>query len=96
MIAFSQFTVSPLAQSWEEELSLKLLSDDERAQGIYIRLDLRGLLRGDMAARAAFYASGIQNEWLLPNEVRSREELDPIPGGDVPKRRPPPNPGGLQ
>lgn len=90
MIAFSQFTVSPLAQSWEEELSLKLLTDEERAQGIYIRLDLRGLLRGDMAARSAFYASGIQHQWLTPNEVRAREELDPLEGGDVAVDRPPP------
>jgi HK97 family phage portal protein/HK97 family phage major capsid protein len=82
MIGFAQWTIAPLAQSWEEELSLKLLSPEDRAAGVYIRADLRGLLRGDMAARAAFYQSAIQNSWMTPNEVRAREELDPLPGGD--------------
>lgn len=82
LIAFSQFTISPLAQSWEEELGLKLLTQEEREQGLYVRLDLRGMLRGDSASRAAYYASGIQNRWLLPNEARAREELEPLPGGD--------------
>jgi HK97 family phage portal protein len=83
LIAFSQFTISPLAQSWEEELTLKLLTQEERDQGLYVRFDLRGMLRGDSASRAAYYQSGIQNRWLLPNEVRAREELDPLPGGDT-------------
>ncbi|MEZ6028352.1 MAG: phage portal protein [Hyphomonadaceae bacterium] len=83
LIAFSSFTISPLAMSWEEELTLKLLTQEEREQGLYCRLDVRGLMRGDSASRAAYYASGIQNRWLLPNEVRAREELDPLPGGDA-------------
>jgi HK97 family phage portal protein len=86
MIGFVQWTIAPLAIDWEQELSAKLLTDEERAQGFYIRLDLRGLLRGDMAARAAFYQSAVQNSWMTPNEVHAREELDPIPGGDVPLR----------
>lgn len=86
MISFAQFTVAPLAMDWEQELSAKLLTDEERAQGYYVRLDMRGLLRGDMAARAAFYQSAVQNSWMTPNEVRSREELDPLPGGDIPFR----------
>lgn len=86
MIGFAQWTIAPLAMDWEQELSAKLLTDEERAQGYYVRLDMRGLLRGDMAARAAFYQSAVQNSWMTPNEVRSREELDPLPGGDVPLR----------
>lgn len=87
MIGFASWTVTPLAQSWEEELSLKLLTQKERDAGIYIRLDLRGLLRGDMAARAAFYGSAIDHGWMTPNEVRSREELNPLPDGDRMEQR---------
>lgn len=82
MVGFSSWTIAPLAMDWEAELSSKLLTDEERAQGLYIRLDMRGLLRGDMAARSAFYANAIQWGYMTPNEVRSREELDPLPGGD--------------
>lgn len=88
LIAFSQFTIGPLALSWEDELSLKLLTPQEREQGLYVRMDLRALMRGDSASRAAFYQSGIQNQWLTPNEVRAREELDPLPDGDEPVRKP--------
>jgi len=82
MIAFIANTIAPLAQDWEAELSAKLLTDAERADGLYIRLDLRALMRGDMQARASFYQSAIQNSWMTPNEVRAREELPPLPGGD--------------
>lgn len=82
MIGFAQWTIAPLAMDWEQELTAKLLTDEERASGLYIRLDMRGLLRGDMAARSAFYANAIQWGWMTPNEARAREELDPLPGGD--------------
>lgn len=88
MIGFAQWTIAPLAMDWEQELTAKLLSNEERDNGLYLRLDMRGLLRGDMVARAAFYQSAVQNGWMTPNEVRSREELDPLPGGDQPLRTP--------
>ncbi len=83
MIGFASWTVAPLAMAWEEELSLKLLTPEEREQGLYVRVDLRGLLRGDMTARANFYASAITHKWMTPNEARAREDLDPLPDGDT-------------
>src|SRR5438094_54937 len=50
------------------------------------------LLRGDMAARAAFYSRGILDGWLVRNEAREMEDLDPIEGLDLPLR--PLNMGG--
>ena len=41
---------------------------------------MQGLLRGDNAARATFYASGITNGWLTRNEARRLEDLNPIEG----------------
>ncbi len=43
---------------------------------------VEGLLRGDSAARSAFYASGIQNGYFSPNDVRALENLNPYEGGD--------------
>ncbi|GAM97567.1 phage portal protein [alpha proteobacterium U9-1i] len=86
MIGFAQWTIAPLAMDWEQELTAKLLSEEERAQGYYCRMDMRGIMRGASADRAAFYASAIQNNWMLPAEVRAREELDPLPDGDAPVR----------
>lgn len=51
-----------------------------------VRFDAEGLLRGDSKARAAFYASGIQHGWLVPNDIRPKENLPPVPWGEEPYR----------
>lgn len=45
---------------------------------------LEGLLRGDSAARSAFYAQAVQWGWMTRNEVRNRENLEPLEGLDEP------------
>lgn len=47
-----------------------------------IRHVVEGLLRGDSAARSAFYASAITNGWMCRNEVRELEDKNPIEGLD--------------
>ena len=84
MIGFVQWTIRPAVQNWEQELNRKLLTPTEREQGLYIKFNLNAILRGDMAARAAFYASGIQNQWMVPNEAREKEDMNPLDGGDEP------------
>jgi len=60
------------------------LSSEAAAPGQWAEFVIEGLLRGDSAARSAFYASGIVNGWLVPNEVRRLENLPPVPWGDEP------------
>ena len=40
------------------------------------------MVRADLTARTNAYAIGIQNRWLLPNEARIKENMNPIDGGD--------------
>lgn len=47
---------------------------------------VEGLLRGDSKARAAFYASGIQHGWMVPNEPRELEDMKPVEWGNEPYR----------
>jgi HK97 family phage portal protein len=54
-----------------------------RPQAVYARYAVEGLLRGDSAARSAFYTAMIQNGVLSINEVRELEERGPIEGGDI-------------
>jgi HK97 family phage portal protein len=50
----------------------------------YVRFDFNALLRGDIKARYAAYNEAIHSGWLNVNEVRSREQLEPIgPNGDI-------------
>lgn len=50
---------------------------------VYAHYSVEGLLRGDSAARAAFYKSLWDIGALSTNEVRELEERAPVEGGDV-------------
>ena len=84
MIGFVTWTLGPWLERWEEELGRKLLTEDERAAGFYIKFNVNALLRGDMAARAAFYKAGITDGWLTRNEARALEDKNDLPGLDEP------------
>lgn len=63
-------------------------------QGMEIKFDLgpeyeirhmmAGFLRGDSESRAAFYEKGIMSGWMVRNEAREWEDLNPIDGLDTP------------
>lgn len=42
-----------------------------------------GMLRGDIATRYKAYATGRQWGWLSANDIRDRENMNPIEGGDL-------------
>lgn len=68
---------------WETECAAKLLSPSEQSSDTYFVETLRvALNRTDATARNALYNGAIQNGWMSRNEVRARENLPPIPGGD--------------
>ena len=81
-IEFLQYTLSPLLTRWTTELQRKLMPKLGRNAGRFvIAADTRELLRPDAASRQAFYQSGIQNGYLVPDEVREMESLNPYEGG---------------
>ncbi len=49
---------------------------------MYFKLNMDGLLRGDMQSRYTAYQIGIQNGIVNPNEVRRKEDLDAYEGGN--------------
>lgn len=81
-LAFVTWTLSPWVARWEEEIGRKLLTEAERAAGFTVKYNLNALLRGDMAARAGFYASGITDGWMSRNEAREKEDMEPKDGLD--------------
>jgi HK97 family phage portal protein len=82
LIGFVRNTLRPWIRREEEELGRKLLSEAERRAGFYIRFNLNALLQGDSAARAAFYTAMYNIRALTPNEIRSREDMNPYDEGD--------------
>lgn len=73
-------TLRPWCVRIEQAIQRDLVTEDD----IFVEINLEGLLRGDSAARTQFYRGGIQNGWLTRNEVREKENLNPIEGLDEP------------
>jgi HK97 family phage portal protein len=73
-------TLRPWLTRWEHELRRKLISPLERNQQD-IEHVVEGLLRGDAAGRAAFYKTMVEIGAMTVNEVRVRENMNPLPGG---------------
>lgn len=80
-VVFVQDTLAPYVVQWEQENSFKCLLGFQRAAGLYFKGNLSVLLRGDDKSRAEFYEKMVQNSILNPDECRSLEERNPIPGG---------------
>ena len=81
MLGFLTFTLRPYLTRIEQGIKKSLIPATERGR-YFAEFSLEGLLRADSAARAAFYASAVQNGWMTRNEVRSLENLPPVDGGD--------------
>lgn len=85
VLGFQKFTLRRRLKRIEQALEKQLLRPEDRAAGITIEFNLEGLLRGDSAARASFYQSGLTNGWMTINEVRALENMPPVTSGDVPR-----------
>jgi HK97 family phage portal protein len=69
----------------EQQCHLKLFTPAERAKGLYVEHNVNALLRGDIVSRFAAYHSALADGWMNRDEIRQRENLNPIgeeTGGD--------------
>ena len=80
-IQFVKYALRPMVKRYEHELELKLMGDDLGKK--FIRFNLEGILRGDTTTRTAYYASMKQNKIMTTNEIREKENMNPIEGGDI-------------
>lgn len=80
-IEFTQSTLMPVITAWTQALNSRILTAAERAEGYRITFDLSGLMKGDMAARAAYFNTLISCGAILVDEAREMEGLDELPGG---------------
>lgn len=78
-LGWVKFDLQPELTAIEQRITKHVL----RPAPVYARYGLEGLLRGDSAARAAFYRSMWDIGALSTNEIRAFEEQDPVEGGDV-------------
>ena len=73
-IQFVQLSLRPTVKRLESELESKLFLGAERSQ-FSVKFNLDGLLRGNTAARSAYYHNAILDGYMSRNEVRELEGL---------------------
>jgi len=81
-IEFVTHTITPWLVRWEKAIFRDLLFPDERRE-YFVEFMVDGLLRGDIESRYRAYAIGRQWGWLSANDVREKENMNPIEGGNV-------------
>ncbi|WP_375591590.1 phage portal protein [Chitiniphilus eburneus] len=79
MIGFVTFVLRPWCVRIEQSIRKNLLQPAERMK-FGAEFLLEGLLRGDSAARGAFYSVMVNNGIFTRDEVRRKESLQPLGG----------------
>ena len=79
VLQFFQGTILPWVKRIELEVERKLLRNDEY---LCARFDVDSLLRADSASRAQYYHQALSDGVLSINEVRAKEGLGPVDGGE--------------
>lgn len=79
---FYKFSVRPVAISVEQAVRRCVMTPKDRAR-LVVEFNMDALLRGSIKDRFTVYAQGVQNGITTRNEVRARENLPPVSGGDV-------------
>lgn len=80
-LEFVTDTMMPWFRRWEQAVSRDLIVDEDRYFAEFL---VDSLLRGDMKSRSEMYTASITSGWLTRNEVRKKENMNPIDGLDKP------------
>lgn len=79
---FYSDTLQSKLTGYEQELTYKILLDNEINSGVFFKFNVDAILRADLKTRYEAYRIGIQGGFLKPNEARAKEEMPPAEGGD--------------
>tara|TARA_Y100000361_G_scaffold53776_1_gene46978 strand:+ start:801 stop:1994 length:1194 start_codon:yes stop_codon:yes gene_type:complete len=78
---FVTYTLMPYITRIEAQMNQKLFRQSDMGN-IFVEFNVNGLLRGDVKTRAEAYRTAIQNGYMSVNEVRRKENMNGIEGGD--------------
>jgi HK97 family phage portal protein len=80
-IEFLQYTMRIRLTRWAQSVALKMLGPAEQKNYFAEHL-VDALLQGDTQARFTAYATARQWGWMSANDIREKENQNPIEGGD--------------
>lgn len=81
-LSFYIDTLLYIVKQYEEELSFKLLSNEEINSGIFFKFNIDVILRADYATKVNTLSTAVNSFLMTPNEARSKLDLESKPGGD--------------
>lgn len=81
-INFAKHSILPECVNWEQELARKLLTAKDRER-YEIEFNMEGLVRGDLQSRYQAYAIGRQWGFLTADDIRAKENMGNVDGGDT-------------
>lgn len=76
---FVTYSLRPWLVRWEQQIKMQLLTDDPAH---FAEFNVDGLLRGKIEDRMNAYWKRFQMGSISPNEIRAKENENPIEGGD--------------
>lgn len=80
-LEYVKYALTPRLVNIEMAIYRDLLSEEQK-KNYFAKFSTGGLLRGDTAARTAYYQGMVNIEAMSPNEVRELEDMNPYKGGD--------------
>ena len=81
-LSFLVDTLLFIVKQYEEELTYKLLTDAEVADGYHIKFNVGVILRADQKTQIDTLSAAVSNFLMTPNEARERLDLPAKEGGD--------------
>ena len=80
-LEYVKYALTPRLVNIEMAIYRDLLTEEQK-ENYFAKFSTGGLLRGDTAARTAYYQGMVNIEAMNPNEVRELEDMNPYEGGD--------------
>lgn len=89
-IGFQSFTIGDYTSRIEQRVTREIVA----TRGVYAEFDLDRLMRGDTMSRYTAYHQALSAGWITANEIRAKENMQPITGAELDLDKPFP-PAGL-
>ena len=81
-LSFYVDTLLYIIKQYEEELTYKLLNENEIAKGYHFKFNVDVIMRSDFATKVNTLSTATNSFLMTPNEARSKMDLPNVPGGD--------------
>jgi len=81
-LEYVKYALTPRLVNIEMAIFRDLLTEEQK-ENYFAKFSTGGLLRGDTAARTAYYQGMVNIEAMSPNEVRELEDMNPYDGGEI-------------